>query len=245
MRLIVTRPEPEASHTAEALRARGHDILIAPMMHAHFFEPPSVASKTQPAAILFTSAQAARAVGGWPQQAAWVDVPVLTVGDHTADIARAAGFGDVRSAAGDAAALADLVRATIPIEAGSLLYPAAVDRSSEWTEALEQAGYEIDLIETYAMVAASKIPDEVLEALKAGSVDGVLFYSRRTADIFMTMVERDGKRSAAAKLRFFAMSQRVAEPLAGYAVAVAARPEEASLWALLDGPAGTAPASLR
>ena len=32
MRLLVTRPEPDATRTAETLRARGHDVLVAPLL---------------------------------------------------------------------------------------------------------------------------------------------------------------------------------------------------------------------
>ena len=32
MRLLVTRPEPDAARTAEALRARGHEVLVAPLL---------------------------------------------------------------------------------------------------------------------------------------------------------------------------------------------------------------------
>ena len=32
MRLLVTRPEPDASHTVQALRTRGHNVLVAPLL---------------------------------------------------------------------------------------------------------------------------------------------------------------------------------------------------------------------
>ena len=32
MKLLVTRPEPDGERTAEALRARGHEVLLAPML---------------------------------------------------------------------------------------------------------------------------------------------------------------------------------------------------------------------
>ena len=34
MRLLVTRPEPDAARTAASLRARGHDVALAPLLSA-------------------------------------------------------------------------------------------------------------------------------------------------------------------------------------------------------------------
>ena len=33
MRLLVTRPEPDNERTAAALRAQGHEVLLAPLLH--------------------------------------------------------------------------------------------------------------------------------------------------------------------------------------------------------------------
>ena len=60
MRLLLTRPEPDAQRTAAALRAQGHDVIIAPLLR---IEPaPDAEIGTGPwAAILITSANAAPA----------------------------------------------------------------------------------------------------------------------------------------------------------------------------------------
>ena len=33
MRLLITRPEPDNERTAAVLRAQGHDVLLAPLLH--------------------------------------------------------------------------------------------------------------------------------------------------------------------------------------------------------------------
>jgi len=68
MRLLVTRPEPDNARTAAALRAKGHEVVLAPLLHieavadADLGEPPW-------AAILLTSANGARAVAEHPRRA--------------------------------------------------------------------------------------------------------------------------------------------------------------------------------
>ena len=60
MRLLVTRPEPDGERTAQALRARGHAVVLAPLLRT---EPVAFALPDQAfAAVVLTSANAARAV---------------------------------------------------------------------------------------------------------------------------------------------------------------------------------------
>ena len=61
MRLLVTRPEPDNERTAAELRARGHEVMLAPMLRV---EPVIDADLgTGPwAAVLITSANGARAI---------------------------------------------------------------------------------------------------------------------------------------------------------------------------------------
>ena len=55
MRLIVTRPLPEGERTATALRRRGHQVLLAPLMRV---ETVAADLAGQWAAVIVTSANA-------------------------------------------------------------------------------------------------------------------------------------------------------------------------------------------
>ena len=61
MRLLVTRPEPDAECTAAALRARGHIVLVAPLLRIETMENAEIGPGPF-AAILVTSANAAPAI---------------------------------------------------------------------------------------------------------------------------------------------------------------------------------------
>jgi uroporphyrinogen-III synthase len=108
MRLLVTRPEPDAARTAEVLRAQGHTVLVAPLMRtetiAADFGGPF-------AAVLLTSANAARALAAHPRKAELLALPAFAVGARSAEAARDTGFTQVTSADG---ALGDLVRLIAP-----------------------------------------------------------------------------------------------------------------------------------
>jgi len=238
MRVLVTRPEPDAAETAEKLRALGHEPVIAPFLRVIFAVPP--ADLPDPAAILLTSRNGARALSHWPQAAGWLGRPVLVTGHATAEAARRIGFKDVRSAGGDAADLADLVMSQIGNDGGPILFPAARDRSEGFLSALRAAGYVICLVEAYGAEMETAIDPVIEDAIRTGSIDGILFYSRRTAVAFRTLAEREGFAKDLKGVAFFALSDRVAAPLRGLSAAIylAEHPDEGSLLALLPIPTG-------
>lgn len=234
MRLLVLRPEPDASETASRLRALGHVVLIDPMLDIAFAPPPPAIER--PAAIMFTSRNAVRALQRWPDAATWNDVTVYAVGVETAALAGAAGFADVRVAGGDAEALVRLIAADFDRRRGTLLYPAARHRAADLEGKLSALGVEVTMIEAYEAVPATRLGDDVRAALERGEVDGALFYSRRTAATFRDAVDAGGLAGKLAGVTLYALSRQVAAPLAdiaGAAIDVAPHPDNESLFALL------------
>ncbi len=233
MRLLVTRPEPDASALAARLASLRFDVLVQPMMHIEFAdEPPDIRS---PAALLVTSRNGVRALQRWAAADGWRHVPLYAVGEGTAAEARTAGFGDVRVAGGDAKALAALVHADLDRAAGPLLYVAGRDRAADLPAMLP--GLDVTTVEAYRGVAAAALDPAVAAAIRDGALDGALFFSRRTAAIFVGLVEGadavDGLKSTV----LFAASEAVAEPLAVLKparIVVATRPDEKSVLALLQ-----------
>jgi uroporphyrinogen-III synthase len=231
MRLLVTRPEPEATRTAERLRALGHEPVIAPMLTTIFLDPKLPA--IDPAAILLTSLNGVRAMTRLSLPESWFALPVLAVGDRTAEAARAAGFRDVRSADGDGEALATLVIATLDPEAGPLLYPAAVDRAGDWPDRLAEARFEIALAEAYRMDPVARLPDSVVAALRAQEIDGILVYSPRTARTLSRLLADVRPPLPLDGLAVYALSPNVAAAVDFGAVHAADAPTEDALLALL------------
>ena len=62
MAILVTRPAPDNEKTAVALRARGHQVLLSPMLR---FEPIAFTDDDEIAfdAVILSSANAVRAIG--------------------------------------------------------------------------------------------------------------------------------------------------------------------------------------
>ena len=237
MNLLVTRPILDAERTASRLRAMGHIVVVRPLLRVEFLP---LIIEVDPAAIVVTSRNAVRAIGTWKEVAAWWDRPLFAVGAATASAAVAAGFKDVRAAEGDGAALARLVSGSPDPAGGSVLYPAAEDRSLVMEEMLRAEGFDIEIAVAYRMTAAEGLGSDVVEALRSGALAGILLYSKRSAATFLSLVDKSGLTGALQQLRIFALSPTIASIFAGRAVGridVAAAPREDALLSLI--PPGT------
>lgn len=233
MRLLVTRPEADAARTAAALRARGHDAIVAPLLAIEHFTEAELAGEPW-SGILVTSANAAPAIATHRGCNALRGIPVFAVGSHSAQAMRDAGFADVTSAEGDVTALAKLV-ATRTKSGVSLLYLAGAERSGDLAGALRSQDRIVHTAVIYRAVVAENLPSEATAALATG-IDGVLHYSRRSAAAYVNAARRTGLAKAAiADPIHFCLSAAIAAPLlaAGATnIRVAAQPDEAALLAL-------------
>jgi uroporphyrinogen-III synthase len=229
MRLLVTRPEPDNARTAAALRAKGHEVVLAPLLHIEAVADADLGAPPW-TAILLTSANGARAVADHPRQAELIALPVLTVGRSSADAARAAGFVDVTLADGDADDLARLATQRFSGAPQPLLYLAGEDRSGE----LAVPGLAVRTVVVYRAAKAEQFPPLVRTALEQGDIEGVLHFSQRSVESYLDCSRDLG--GPALKPRHYCLSARAAEPLrlAGATqIHVAPQPDEASLLALV------------
>ncbi len=230
MRLLVTRQEPDATATAGRLTALGHSVVVEPLLRIVLNAPPG--ELPDPAGLIVTSRNGVRALKTWPQAARWREVPLFAVGAATAEAARAAGFHHVTAGEGEGKALLAVIVAALPPGRGPVIYAAARDLSGNLSEHLEEAGTDLQMVEAYRAERAARLSPALMGELAAGSIDGALFYSRRTAETFRDLVAGRPLRLA----HVFALSDQVAGPLRGLAAAlhIAAKPDEASLFALIQ-----------
>jgi uroporphyrinogen-III synthase len=241
MRLLITRPEPDNLRTAAALRAQGHEVVLAPLLQIESVPNADLGSPPW-SAILITSANGVRALAAHPRRGELLALPVLAVGRSSADAARDAGFAEVVSADGDANDLARLAARRFAGPRQPLLYLAGEERSGE----LAAPGLTVRTVVVYRAARVSRFSPEAHSALEQGRIDGVLHFSRRSVEAYLDCV-RDLAASALEPAHY-CLSARAAEPLrlAGAArVVVAARPDEASLLALVMSKVMPKPSSNR
>jgi len=235
LKLLITRPEPDGERTAAALRALGHEVLLAPLIR---IAPVAAGLGPGPwAALLITSANAVWALENHPQKQILRGLPVLAVGDRSAAAARGAGFADVTSADGTAKELCDLAASRYGGSGQPLLWLAGAERASDLVAALAAVAVPIEMRVIYQAVADIDLPTDVIAALRDGRVGGVLHYSPRSAEAYLAAATRAGLADIALRPVQYCLSARIADPLvaAGAAnVRVSPHPTEESLLQLID-----------
>jgi len=240
MAILVTRPRPDGEATARALRAKGFDALLAPMLR---FEPVAFHDDgdTQYGGVIVTSANALRAIEAKLQDSPLLKLPLFAVGEHTAEAARAAGFAKVISANSDAEGLRERILASVKAKAlkktSPLLYLAGADLARDLPGELGERGFTVVTQTTYRMVAVAHLPEEARKAFTADEVEAVLHYSRRSARAFIEAVREAGVEISALSLPQYCLSAGIATVLrdagAGHVI-VASTPDEGALLVALE-----------
>lgn len=232
MRLLVTRPEPDATRTARALRARGHDPVIAPVAHIERLPCPTLASGGDQAVVL-TSRHAVFALAEVRPPR-----PVATVGAKTAAAVAATGLPAPIIVAQDSGELAARIIAQLHPQDGALRYLCAVERRDAWVSLVERTGFVVISVEVYKTCAVDRLPVALLDMLRHASLDGVLHFSPRSADRLHKLLAAAGMVDTLSSLAAFCLSAAVATRCRGRyrRVHVAAAPTHAALLDLVDAP---------
>jgi uroporphyrinogen-III synthase len=240
MAVLVTRPHPDDETTAASLRARGFEVLKAPMLR---FEPVAFSDDedAQYGAVIVTSANALRGIAPHLANSRLLKLPLFAVGEHTASAARNAGFETVIPADGGAASLREQVLASVKAKelkkASPLLYLAGADLARDLPGELGERGFTVVTHTTYRMSPVASLPNQVCDAFVANAVEAVLHYSRRSARAFLEAARAGGVEISALAIPQCCISAAVASVLrdAGASqVMVAASADEKALFEALD-----------
>jgi uroporphyrinogen-III synthase len=236
MRALITRPEEDAAALAEALRARGIEPVIEPMLTVEAEAAADSLELSGVQTLLFTSANGVRE---FARRETRRDLPVYAVGDATARAARTAGFAQVISAGRDAEALAKLIAAELEPSEGALLHPRGRDTTGHLETALRGAGFELREPVVYRAEAAKSLSPGVRKMLGDGAIELVLFFSPRTARTFASLAREAGLAHATRNMTAACLSKPVADALAPLVfgrVIVAPQPNQESLLGALPKP---------
>lgn len=232
-RVLVTRPEPGASGTAQRLQEAGFQPILLPLTETTALSVDAGAVAGNAAAVAVSSANALRHA---PKEimAGLAALPCHAVGKRTAQAARAAGFQSVSEGPGDAGALADTLAKSLAGKA--ILYLCGRVRFPAFEERLKAAGVHVRSVETYDTVAVDHSDGQVLACLSSQPVEAVLLYSAKAAAAMQALVLRPALHDIFDKALFFVLSGRIAAALDNIAaerIRVAPEPSEEALLALL------------
>ncbi|TDI58324.1 MAG: uroporphyrinogen-III synthase [Alphaproteobacteria bacterium] len=232
MRILVTRPQPDADQLATVLVARGHEVIVEPLMTIDYDAGAKI-SVEGAQAILITSANGARALA-----AATPDrgVPLFCVGAVSAAQAAADGFSTISNASGDTNDLAQLVADRCRADGGHLIHIAGSVVAGDLAGQLTALGFTVDREVLYEAKPRDALSDPTKQAIADDLELAVTLFSPRTAKTFIGLIEKAELKGACTSLDLLCLSQAVADAVSGLscrAVKVADRPTTDAMLALI------------
>lgn len=240
-RVLVTRPEPGASETAQRLEALGFLPLKLPLHEIRVLPVSADAIPRRIAAVAVTSANAVRLASG-ELISRLTGLSCFAVGEATAAAAQAAGFSRIVEGEGDAEALAETVITSRP--AGLVVYLCGRVRHPLFEQRLTDAGVAVVPVETYDTARSARTSDEISAAIGERPVDYALLYSANASEALVETMGRAELKDLFKNTKFACISARIADALAGKVsgkILVAPEPNETALLALLRETAEPAP----
>jgi uroporphyrinogen-III synthase len=236
MRLLITRPEPDAMKLAGVVEQMGHEATVDPLLSVSFEDGEPI-DLEDAQAVIATSRNALRALKASPTLAEARTLPLFAVGKATAEEARALGFTTVITGAGTSAELVTHIASALDPAAGLVVHLAGDTVAGDLKGELEAHGFRVWRQVVYRMVAAQWLAEETVEQLAMGEIEGVILMSPRTAGVYAGLIQKQGLTIAVRILSHFCLSEAVARrlhPLGDVDVQIAAAPRLEELLALID-----------
>jgi uroporphyrinogen-III synthase len=250
MRLLVTRPAADAVPLAEQLAALGHDIIISPVIHIEANDTP-LPEPESVQALVFTSANGVRAMAARfadkRDYDLWAKKPAYAVGPQTCTALAKLHWPRVHQAAGDVESLA----ATLKESFGGthILHIAGRHQAGNLAGLLSQTSISLEKAVLYQAVAAEALTPLAESALtdEEAPLDAVLLYSKRSAQIFVSLYRAHYRAQYRAQHRAqisdlgtskptaYCLSAPIADQmqLAGFPVRTAATPDHEGMLQLI------------
>jgi uroporphyrinogen-III synthase len=233
MHLIITRPQPDAEALQRKLEVRGHRTMVAPLLDIRMGAQRAIPNRPYQA-VLLTSANGARALVNHPAQRRLAGIVALAVGPQSKAAAHAAGFTEVVEAEGDIGSVITQTEKELDPRRGPLLYLSGEETSGDLEGVLRKRGFEIDRVIMYAAVPARELPAGIVQVIKRRTVDGVLLYSRRTAQVWVKCIAAAELGSYMDRIVHFCLSGAVASVIpTSWSIRAAANSSEQSMFELI------------
>ena len=231
MRVLVTRPQPDAAELKAALEAQGHVVTVEPLLAIETL-PVEVRVLDGARGLIATSRNSLRALAESKALNAARALPIFCVGAGTTELARGLGFERVIAGEGSAADLIPLILGSGIGAKGPLVHLCGEEIAHDLTAEFGARGVEVCSLIVYRAVAADRLGPQTAAAIAAGTLDAVILMSPRTARIFAGLVEQSGLSESARRLAYVCLSANVAGVLKGLdpiRVNIAVRPNSSGI----------------
>lgn len=231
MTILITRPQPDAGRLAKRLREKGELTLIDPLLKVEFINLQLNLKGVQ--AILVTSLNGIRALAHANPERGHL---LYTVGPGSANEARSLGFKNVKYASGNIQGLTEKIKQELSPFKGKMIYVCGDVVRGDIVGELKSQGFETERYMMYRTKEATTFKVKTLKAFKAGEISLILFFSPRTVDIFVKLLQKSSLNSVCQSISALCLSIAVKDRLKDLhwkSIQVPERPSQIALLKLI------------
>ncbi|MDB1135009.1 uroporphyrinogen-III synthase [Candidatus Anaplasma sp. TIGMIC] len=229
--LLLTRAVEDSIKSKDALAKLGFSVFIEPMFRVYYLST-EIGDISSYDGVIVTSKHGVRGMYNATKER---NMRIIAVGDSTMECAVSLGFSNVHTVGGRVDDILQYMGAAMP--GANLLYARGVHVSHDLCEAARNVGISVEEVVLYEAVATDKMSSECLEYINNRRISGILFYSERTAEIFIRLAKNAGiSEEITRSVSAYTISLGASKALSVYPwkdVLVSQHPTEASLFELL------------
>ncbi len=227
MKVLITRPEPDASHFGRLLTKHGMTPVLAPVIDIQF-DPAPVLDTEDVTHLAFTSANGVRAMSSCIDGRVW---PAFAVGPVTATAL--AGEKILLAGVADSSveSMADLIVSCTDDNA-VILHIAGAHRAGDLQDLLKEKNRQCRLAVLYEAHQIATLPSKVQQQLRDDEITAATFFSQRSANLFLSLLGKHRLLGALTRLQLICLSQAIAglfKNAGASHISVAERPDQSAM----------------
>lgn len=201
MKILITRPIDEANALAKELTNLGYYPVIAPLLEIELFQDINFKNFDKYEAIIITSKNAIKAIANADKK-----LKLFIIGEQSTEFAKSLGFINSIYAGANIEELKNFIQPY-----SNLLYLSGVDISDD----LSSLSKKIIRLEVYKAKVTEPVSSKFIRFIKSDELKLCLFFSKRTAQIFLSHIKKYKLKSYCDKIISLSLSDNIDNSLKG------------------------------
>ena len=205
--LLILRQRDDAKILASDLKNIGLSSSVYPIFEFVEFAPKL--PRINDFSYIITSSK--NGIRAFAKKFSCRDVCMYVVGEGSAEEAYKKGFTNIRLGNNNIIELCEQIKSDLSQSGANLLYVCGENQKYDVVTALGFNGLNVEKLVLYDFIPISSLSEGVLKKIENGIINGVLFFSPRSAAIFLNLLKKAGKDNLTEELRAFCISRDIAK----------------------------------
>jgi uroporphyrinogen-III synthase len=209
--ILLTRPLIDSAPLADTIAKKGYTPLVEPMLEIEYLpnlERKFSSTLSSKKIIVATSINALRGINHISKLK---ELPLIVMGGASKEKAYQLGFKNVTEAKNSAKSIINLISNSYDKAKYEIIFASGEEITIDIAEALGDAGFDASRIIVYKTIPSTKLSDRLLEIIKRNNLYAAMFFSTKTAEIFLTLIDGYAINSDFSKTYLITISKNVSQ----------------------------------